>query len=74
MNQAVISAQIEALSQLFTEHSDFNNAAAMSAYMRHQFDFFGIKTPLRKQLSKRYLRDHQPALTFCQKRPHHILY
>ena len=58
MNQAVISTQIEALSQLFTEHSDLNNAAAMSAYMRHQFDFFGIKTPLRKQLSKRYLRDH----------------
>ena len=29
----------------------------MSAYMRHKFSFFGIKTPARKSLSKRFLSD-----------------
>ena len=38
-------------------HQDLKNAQEMSAYMRHKFAFFGIKTPTRKVLSKRCLID-----------------
>ncbi|MEQ8471007.1 MAG: DNA alkylation repair protein [Marinoscillum sp.] len=38
-----------------------NDTIAMqqSAYMRHQFAFFGIKSPVRKELSKPFLSRHQ---------------
>lgn len=36
--------------QLLEEHSDADNAKAMAKYMRDQFSFYGIKSPLRKEL------------------------
>lgn len=35
------------------EHRNHGNAIAMSKYMRNQFSFFGIKTPLRKEIGKK---------------------
>ena len=36
----------------FEEVADPEAAAGASAYMRNQFEFFGIKTPLRRELGK----------------------
>lgn len=37
---------------LFELHSNTENAEKMAQYMRHQFEFYGIKAPLRKELLK----------------------
>ncbi len=38
--------------KLFLAKANPENAKAMKAYMKDKFDFFGIKSPLRKELSK----------------------
>ncbi len=42
---------------LFQENRDSIKAEAMAAYQKNQFDFYGIQTPLRRQLSKTFLKD-----------------
>ena len=37
-------------------NKDENKAASMMAYMRDQFQFLGIPTPLRKKISKEYFK------------------
>ncbi|MDR0505078.1 MAG: DNA alkylation repair protein [Bifidobacteriaceae bacterium] len=41
-----------AVTAQFLAHADAERAAGMSAYMRHQFAFLGIPTPLRRRLSR----------------------
>ncbi|WP_282034707.1 DNA alkylation repair protein [Metabacillus indicus] len=48
----------EDLRKLFREHADAEKAHLMSAYMRGQFQFFGIRSPERKELTKQFLRKH----------------
>ncbi|MBU5454958.1 DNA alkylation repair protein [Caproiciproducens sp. MSJ-32] len=38
------------------QNKDPNNAAPMKAYMKNQFEFLGIKTPLRKELEKPFFK------------------
>ncbi len=40
----------------FHNHKDEQQAAGMSAYMRDQFPFLGIPTPLRKKLCREYFK------------------
>jgi len=40
------------LRESFRSHADENVALDAAAYMRNQFEFLGIKTPLRRELSK----------------------
>ena len=40
------------LIQTFYDHADKERAHAMAAYMRDQFPFLGLSTPLRRQLEK----------------------
>ena len=49
----------EALIKLFKDHADEKEAGAMSAYMRNQFPFLGIRSPLRKQLLRQLFADHK---------------
>ena len=39
----------------FEKNADAKKACGMSAYMRNQFQFLGINTPLRKNISKNFL-------------------
>ncbi len=39
-------------------HANAQNAAAMSAYMKGHFPFFGIKTPERRELLKEHIAVH----------------
>ena len=49
---------IEPVHTVFNKEADASNAAAMKAYMLNQFDFFGIKTPIRDQIVKTYLKNN----------------
>jgi 3-methyladenine DNA glycosylase AlkD len=42
----------------FTKQSNKKNAIGMKAYMLHQFNFFGIKTPLRDSIVKAHIKSH----------------
>lgn len=44
------------LQEQFLAHADSANALAMSKYMKNKFIFFGIKSPLRKDLLKEFLK------------------
>jgi 3-methyladenine DNA glycosylase AlkD len=43
----------------FKENANAEYAEGMKAYMLHQFTYFGIKAPLRDQISKAYLKTNQ---------------
>jgi len=44
----------------FKQNANAVNAEGMKAYMLNQFDFFGLKTPLRRKLSKEYFKQSLP--------------
>jgi 3-methyladenine DNA glycosylase AlkD len=54
MNQAYIKPLFDS----FKKNLDPANAAGMRAYMRDQFDYCGIKTPLRKALFKEFIKEN----------------
>ncbi len=41
----------------FKEHRNEENSLAMKAYMKDRFEFLGIKSPLRKELQKEFLKN-----------------
>lgn len=43
----------------FSKFENVENAAAMSKYMRNRFQFFGIKSDLRKSIQKDFLMTYQ---------------
>ncbi|BCB06021.1 DNA alkylation repair protein [Bacillus sp. KH172YL63] len=48
------------------EHEHIENQGAMSAYLKDQFQFFGIKSPERKELLKVFLKEHgKPSIEEC---------
>ncbi|MRX54759.1 hypothetical protein HMPREF3291_08305 [Bacillus sp. HMSC76G11] len=46
------------LKDVFSQHADQEKSMAMEKYMRHQFRFFGIKSPDRKEITKQFLKQH----------------
>ena len=44
----------------FEQNADAANAEGMKAYMLNQFDYYGLKTPLRRKLSKEYFKQSLP--------------
>ena len=49
-------ADFDSLFSLFEKNADPSTAQGMSAYMRNQFSYLGLKTPKRKELSKDFLK------------------
>ena len=47
------------LQETFKKHLNTNNKLAMEAYMKHKFEFFGIKSPDRKHLLKDVINQHK---------------
>lgn len=47
---------IEQLESAFIQHSNEEIAVQQKAYMRNQFDYFGLKSPIRKEVQKPFLR------------------
>lgn len=51
------------LHQVFKHNANGTDAMAMRAYMKDHFPFFGIKTPVRRELLKEHMAIHgKPAL------------
>ena len=48
----------EALDRLFAKKSNASQANWMKKYMRNQFEFYGIQTPLRRQLLKTHIQQY----------------
>jgi 3-methyladenine DNA glycosylase AlkD len=44
----------------FEQHANAVNAEAMKAYMLNQFDFYGLKAPVWRKLSKEYFKKGLP--------------
>lgn len=51
---------IELLEIEFIKNSDKENAINQKVYMRNQFDFFGISSPIRKNIQKEFLKETYP--------------
>jgi 3-methyladenine DNA glycosylase AlkD len=49
---------IAPLTQIIEANANPDEAVKMKAYMRGQFEYLGIKSPLRKQLTKEFLAAH----------------
>ncbi len=47
----------ERIKMIFEEHSNEQDARAMKAYMRNQFEFYGIRSPQRRALQKMIFSD-----------------
>ena len=43
---------IEQVRSIFEKHADPGNAVNMKKYMKNRYEFFGIKTPVRKEILK----------------------
>lgn len=53
-----MSTYIDPLKSLFLAHADPEAAEPMAAYMRDQFPYLGIKSPLRQQLEREFIATH----------------
>jgi 3-methyladenine DNA glycosylase AlkD len=52
-----LKGEIEKITSLFEEHRNEENAGPMSLYMKGNFPFLGIKSPLRKELEKQFFKE-----------------
>lgn len=53
-----MNAYYAPLHKLFLQHANKANADAMKAYLKNQFDFFGIKTDQRRACCKQFLEQY----------------
>ncbi len=53
---------IDKLESEYTKQADAENAVHQKAYMRNQFEFFGLTSPVRREIQKPFLRqENRPA-------------
>ncbi|MBS1599195.1 MAG: DNA alkylation repair protein [Bacteroidetes bacterium] len=52
---------IKNIHRLFEESADEKIAVASKAYLRNQFEHFGIRTPLRRTICKEYMKKELPS-------------
>ena len=58
---------ITALQESFKKHSISENKLPMEAYMKHKFEFYGIKSPDRKTILKEVIRNHKEEVSqYCR--------
>ena len=47
----------EIIKKVFENNADEENAISMSNYMRNQFEFYGIPSQLRKEITKDFIKE-----------------
>ena len=52
-----MSNYVESIKAVYQAHADPVAAGPMKAYMRNQFEYLGIKSPLQKELQKKFLAE-----------------
>lgn len=50
--------------ELLEQNADAENAKAMKAYMKGRFEYYGIKSPERRELQKQFLAEHNLPVPF----------
>jgi 3-methyladenine DNA glycosylase AlkD len=55
---------LQPFQELLVANANAENAAAMKAYMKGRFEFYGIKSPERRELQKQFLADHGLPVPF----------
>jgi len=53
----LINSYVDELVKLYTQHIDIDYANWSKNYLRNQFDFLGIRTPIRRKLMKQFFRE-----------------
>jgi 3-methyladenine DNA glycosylase AlkD len=53
---------LKPVNKAFKQHADPAKATGAKAYMRNQFEFFGIQTPVRRQISKEIFQAGLPEI------------
>lgn len=54
----VTNNYVEELVKLYTQHMDRDYAEWSENYLRNQFAFLGIRTPIRRKLTKQFFREY----------------
>jgi 3-methyladenine DNA glycosylase AlkD len=49
---------IEGIKAVYSQHANPERAAGAKAYLRNQFEFYGLSMPVRRQVSKAYMKAH----------------
>ncbi|HZG73276.1 MAG TPA: DNA alkylation repair protein [Chondromyces sp.] len=49
---------VKELVHLYTQHADAKYAEWSRNYMRNQFEFLGIRAPIRRELTKQFIKEH----------------
>lgn len=49
---------MEELINIYSQHSDADYASWSKNYLRNHFEFLGIRTPLRRQLTKQFFKEY----------------
>ncbi len=49
---------LKEIQKIYSKHADKEIAKGAKAYLLHQFEFYGIKTPLRRQICKEFYKTH----------------
>lgn len=49
---------LKEIQKIYSKHADKEIAKGAKAYLLHQFEFYGIKTPLRRKLCKDFYKSH----------------
>ena len=53
----MIHPYLSALPSRFEDHRNPHDAGFMKKYLKNKFEFYGIKTPVRNEIIKKYFRD-----------------
>nr|WP_072536961.1 DNA alkylation repair protein [Anaerococcus mediterraneensis] len=71
MSDLKTSNDLNQVKEIFSSHANVEDAKKMAAYMRNHFDFYGIKSPTRRQISRDFVnkskKQKQIDWTFLEK-------
>lgn len=59
MSDLKTSDDLNQVKKIFKAHTNEQNSKKMAAYMRNLFDFYGIKTPTRRQISRNFVNKYK---------------
>lgn len=53
-----LNSYIQNLVSLYTSHANAEFAEWSKKYLKNQFPFLGIRTPIRRKVTKRFVKEH----------------
>ena len=53
-----LNPYIQELVNVYSEHTDVTYAEWSKRYLKNKFDFLGIRTPIRRKLTKQFIREN----------------